>query len=75
MDNSKLTSKFQATIPQEIRSILKLHRGDRIIFEVTKTNRVEIRKATPMDLIYLKSIESTLNEWNSKNDEEDFCDL
>jgi AbrB family looped-hinge helix DNA binding protein len=75
MSNSRLTSKFQATIPQDIRAILDLKAGDRIIFEITKDNHVKIKKATPLDLIYLKSLESTLSEWSSKNDEEDYGDL
>lgn len=72
---SKLTTKFQATIPQDIRSILKLKAGDKIIFEVTAEKQVVIRKALPKDLIYLQALESTLNEWNSKNDDEDYRDL
>lgn len=75
MANSKLTSKFQATIPQEIRSLLDLKAGDRIVFEVDKDKTVKVRKATPLDIEYLKSIESTLSEWNSEFDEEDFDDL
>jgi antitoxin PrlF len=75
MSNSKLTSKFQATIPQEIRSTLKLKAGDRILFEITTDKRVVIKKAMPKDLAYLKSLESTLSEWNSKNDDEDYNDL
>lgn len=75
MSNSKLTSKFQATIPQDIRVLLNLKSGDRVIFEVTKEKRVEIRKATKLDMAYLKSLESTLSEWNSAHDEEDFRDL
>ena len=75
MSDSKLTSKFQATIPQEIRTVLGLKAGDRIIFEIKKNKHIEIRKATPLDIAYLKSLESTLSEWNSKNDDEDFRDL
>lgn len=75
MADSKLTSKFQATIPQDIRSLLNLKAGDRIIFEVTKDKQVTIKKATHRDLVYLRSIESTLTEWNSQNDEEDYRDL
>lgn len=75
MNDSKLTSKFQATIPRDIRNLLNLKSGDRVIFEVTKENRVELRKATKLDIAYLKSLESTLNEWNSIHDEEDFSDL
>ena len=75
MSNSKLTSKFQATIPQEIRAILGLKAGDQIIFEVSKNKQVQLKKATPMDIIYLKALQSTLSEWGSKNDEEDYNDL
>jgi len=75
MSNSKLTSKFQATIPQDIRSTLKLKAGDQIMFEVTKDKQVVIKKAMPADIAYLKALESTLSEWNSENDEEDYRDL
>ena len=75
MADSKLTSKFQATIPQDIRSLLDLQAGDRIIFEVNENKQVTIKKATPLDIIYLRSIESSLTEWTSANDEEDYRDL
>ena len=75
MSDSKLSSKFQATIPQDIRSLLDLQAGDRIIFEVNENKQVTIKKATPLDIIYLRSIESSLTEWNSKNDAEDHRDL
>ncbi len=75
MADSKLTSKFQATIPQEIRSILGLKAGDRVIFEITKDKHVNIRKATPLDITYLKALESTLSEWNSESDDEAYRDL
>ena len=75
MNNSRLTSKFQATIPQDIRKALKLKAGDRIVFELTRDNQVIIKKATQADIAYLKSLESTLSEWNSQNDDEDYRDL
>lgn len=75
MSNSKLTSKFQATIPQDIRATLKLKAGDQIIFEITKDKQVIVKKAMPKDLAYLRALESTLSEWNSKNDDEDYNDL
>ena len=75
MSNSKLTSKFQATIPQDIRTILNLKAGDQINFEITKDKKIVIKKAMPADIAYLKALESTLNEWNSENDDEDFHDL
>lgn len=75
MSNSKLTSKFQATIPQDVRATLKLKAGDQIIFEITKNKEVVIKKATPKDIAYLRSLDATLTEWNSKNDDEDYRDL
>lgn len=75
MKSSKLTSKFQTTIPQDIRSILKLKAGDQIVFEITKDKQVIIKKALPIDVAYLKSLQSTLTEWNSQNDDEDYDDL
>jgi antitoxin PrlF len=75
MSNSRLTSKFQATIPQDIRSILQLKAGDQIIFEITKDKQVIVKKALPSDLAYLKALASTLSEWSSSNDEEDYHDL
>jgi antitoxin PrlF len=75
MSSSKLTSKFQTTIPQDIRATLKLKAGDQVIFEITKDKQVIIKKAMPMDIAYLRALESTLSEWNSENDEEDYRDL
>lgn len=75
MSTSKLTSKFQTTIPEEVRSALGLKAGDHIVFEVTAEKQVKIKKATSLDLLYLKSLESTMDEWSSKNDEEDYRDL
>ncbi len=39
---------------------------DEIIYE---------RKTTPLDLEYLKAFESTLNEWNSEDDEQAYKNL
>lgn len=71
----KITSKYQASIPQEICSLLKLKAGDSIIFEITANNQVQIRKTIIQDFAHLKSLEETLNEWNSPYDEEAYRDL
>jgi antitoxin PrlF len=71
---SKLTSKHQTTIPREVRELLLLKKGDEVVFEI-EDGRVVIRKATPLDLEYLSSVESTLSEWSSDNDEEAYKDL
>ena len=72
---SKLTTKSQATIPSKIRKILRVQPGDSVAFEVNENSKVMIRKATPIDFEFAKSIEGTLTEWLSDNDEEAYCDL
>lgn len=74
--SSKLTTKCQATIPEKIRGVLDLHPGDSVVFEVTEDEKVLVRKATPVDFEFAKSLEGTLaSEWLSKNDEEAYRDL
>ena len=75
MKYRKLTSKFQTTIPQEVRKILRLKIGDQIAFEVLNDGVVIIKKATRFDKEYHDALSHTLSEWDSKKDEEDFSDL
>ena len=75
MADSRLTSKFQATIPRDVRDALHVGAGDRIIFEIRPDMTIVVKKADGIDRSYLRSIESTLSEWNSRNDDEDFRDL
>jgi bifunctional DNA-binding transcriptional regulator/antitoxin component of YhaV-PrlF toxin-antitoxin module len=71
---SKLTRKYQATIPGQVRKALGVERGDRIAFEVEK-NLVRLRKAGPLEIEYLKALEPTLGEWSSRNDENAYRSL
>ena len=71
---SHLTSKYQATIPVKVREELGLKKGDSVAFEV-RGKRVTLKKATPFDLGFAKSLESTLDEWSSDNDEKAYRDL
>lgn len=72
---SKITSKFQATIPKEVRETLNLTSKDQIVYEILEDNIVIVRKAAPVDKIYLKGLDQTLSEWNSESDEEAYKDL
>ena len=75
MQTSKVTSKYQATIPQEIRTKLNLQAGDRIVFDEVD-GQITIAKVESIDWQYLKSISSTLEpEWLSDSDEEAYGDL
>lgn len=71
---SKLTKKYQATIPKPVRRLLHLDAGDAIAFDI-EDNDVHIRKARPVDLAFARSLEGTLNEWVSEADEEAYRDL
>lgn len=71
---SKLTKKYQATIPQPIRNLLHLEAGDAIAFEI-EGNDVHLRKAGPLDVAFAQSLEGTLSEWNSEADEKAYRDL
>lgn len=41
----------------------------------SKFKNVTIRRAKSLDMAYLKAISSTLQEWSSQNDEEDYRKL
>lgn len=74
LHTSKLTSKFQATVPTPVRKALQLKAGDVVGFEI-EGNEVKLRRATPLDLAFAQALEGTLDEWSSKKDDEAFKDL
>lgn len=71
---SKVTKKYQATILEPVRHLLHLEAGDAIAFDI-EHNHVHVRKARPVDLVFARSIEGTLNAWTSEADEEAYRDL
>jgi AbrB family looped-hinge helix DNA binding protein len=71
---SKVTQKYQATIPQAVREKLGIQQGDRITFEIEE-GQVVIKKVIPVDWEYLDAVADTLSEWSSEADEEAYCDL
>jgi antitoxin PrlF len=72
---SRLTSKYQATVPTEVRKHLHLKKRDQIVYELLEDGSVVIRKIEPLDLEYLEAVSETLNEWNSDSDERAYKDL
>ena len=74
MQLSKVTSKYQATIPLAVRRKLGLKPGDTVLFEI-ENDRVTVRRATDFDKAYAKALEGTLTEWLTKEDEEAYRDL
>jgi len=73
--SARLTSKYQATIPKEIRKQLQLESGDQIIYELLQDGTIMIRKSSPLDLEYLLALNTTMNEWESDEDEQVYKDL
>jgi AbrB family looped-hinge helix DNA binding protein len=71
---SRLTSKYQATIPQIVRRKLNLKPGDAVVFEI-ENDTVTVRRATALDKEYAKALEGTLTEWLSKEDDEAYRGL
>lgn len=71
---SKLTKKYQATIPEPVRKILHLEAGDAIAFDI-EGESILLRKARTIDMAFAKSLEGTLSEWFSEADEDAYRDL
>lgn len=67
---SRLTSKYQATIPTAIREHLHLRKGDAVVYELLPDDSVVVRKSSLLDIQYLQSLNSTLTEWESDDDEQ-----
>ena len=71
---SKLTKKYQTTIPAAVRKILHLKVGDAVSFDIDGDN-VSLRKARPVDYAFTQALEDTLGEWATDADEEAYREL
>jgi len=71
---SRLTRKYQATIPAEVRRVLRLKQGDTVQFEI-EGDHVTLRRQRSADRAFLRGLESSLSEWNSPYDDEAYRDL
>ena len=61
-------------MPKEVREHLHLKPGDKITYSI-ENERVYIQKLTGLDVPYLRSLEGTLEEWASTEDEKAYADL
>jgi antitoxin PrlF len=74
--SSRLTTKYQATIPGPVRKALGLKSGDSVVFEVREPGVATLRKQKPFDREYAKAVSGTLeSEWLSEEDEAAYRDL
>ena len=71
---SKLTKKYQATIPEPVRRALELKIGDSVAFDI-EGDDIYLRKARPIDWVFAEALESTLSEWASEADDMAYRDL
>lgn len=75
MPVSTLTSKYQATVPKQVRETLQLTAGDQIEFLIDGDGAVRVRKA-PLPDTELHALEATLApEWDSTDDDVAYADL
>ena len=72
---SKVTVKYQASIPAPIRKKLHIKAGDLLEFEEKPNGEVTLKKAQVVDKNSLKLMEMGLKEWSSKADDEQFAYL
>jgi len=71
---SRLTEKYQATIPASVRRVLKLNKGDRIVFTI-RGKDVLLQRAAAVDLEFANAVSDSLTEWSSPADERAYADL
>ena len=71
---SRLTGKYQATVPASVRRTLGVGAGDRIAWEVDG-DTVVLRRAAPKDDGFVAALSDTLSEWSSPEDEAAWHDL
>lgn len=72
--SSRLTAKYQATIPRPVRCALGIGRGDRIAF-VIHNDQVWLRKDRIGDRVYAKALEPAMGEWATAEDDEAYQGL
>jgi antitoxin PrlF len=71
MITSRLTSKAQTTIPQPVRTALRIKPGDEIAY-VIEGDRVLLTKAQPLQL---EDPFGAFGEWDSAADRRAYADL
>lgn len=74
MNVARVTSKGQMTIPKSIRDSCGIGQGDLLAFEL-EGGRIVVRKLDEAERDYLRSLDASLSEWLSPEDEEAWKDL
>ena len=69
MQNSRITSKHQATAPADFLTALNVGAGDTLDSDV-RGGVVQVRKARALEVAFAAAEETTLHEWASAEDDE-----
>lgn len=71
---SRVSSKGQITLPKKVREAIGVRPGETLVYDVAD-GVVTLRRLTPLDIAFHASLEKTLGEWASPEDDEAFGDL
>jgi antitoxin PrlF len=74
---TRLTQKYQTTIPADVRKALGLRAGDYVEFAV-KGGKVSVRKAEKRlseDVLFALAQTYAMRDWDTPEDDEAFRDL
>jgi antitoxin PrlF len=72
---AKLTSKGQVTVPKAVRDAFHLTTDSLLAWELMPDGSARVRPVQPLEVEYLRALESTLTEWTSDEDETAYRDL
>jgi len=72
--SSRLSPRFQVTLPKPVREALALKAGDTVAYEI-HDGHVVLRNAVPVDVNHLEALQVTLSEWASAEDAAAYDDL
>ena len=71
---SRVSDKGQVTLPKKVREAIGVGPGDSVTYDVSE-GVVTLRRLEPLDLAFHAAVESTLDEWSSREDDEAYGDL
>lgn len=69
LEISRVSTKGQVTLPKKVREAIGVGPGDAVAYKVGQ-GVVTLRRLEPIDLVFHAAVERTLEEWNSKEDDE-----
>lgn len=66
---SKISSKGQTTIPQEVRDQLKVRPGDLLQYS-WENGQLVVRKFSVEEALYMTGLQAQLSEWSGSGDDD-----